>query len=189
MKEKLRKQIEEISPLTDQEFEYIADHFEERHFKKHQFVVQEGMAVPNDFWVVEGCLKAFVIDSDGKEHILHFAMENWWISDYEAYFNQEPASLNIDCIEDCRLLTLTLESRRKICREFHKMDRFFSIKFNYGYIRLQQRIQSLLTQNAEEKYRDLIEKYPELTQRVPKKYLAAYLGLSRETLSRLDLSK
>lgn len=189
MKQKLRKQIEEISPLTDKEFEYIADHFEEKRFKKHQFVVQEGMPVPYDFWVVEGCLKAYAIDDKGKEHILQFAMENWWISDYQAHFKEEPASINIDCIEDSKLLALTLENRRKICREFHKMDRFFSIKFNLGYIRLQQRILSMLTQSAKERYEYLIENYPELIQRVPKKYLAAYLGLSRETLSRLDLSE
>lgn len=188
MKKKLRKQIDEIAPLTDDEFEYIADHFEEKRFKKNQFIVQEGMPVPNDFWVVKGCLKAFVIDSSGKEHIIQFAMENWWITDYEAYFNEGPATLSIDCIEDCELLALTVENRRKICHKFHKMDRFFSVKFNYGYIRLQQRILSLLKQNAEEKYRNLIEEYPELVQRVPKKYLAAYLGLSRETLSRIDLS-
>lgn len=188
MKQRLRKQIEEIEPLTDEEFEYIASHFKERRFKKHQFVVQEGMPVPNDFWVVKGCLKAYVIDGNGKEHILQFAMENWWISDYQAHFSEKPASVNIDCIEDCELLSLSLENRRKICREFHKMDRFFSIKFNMGYVRLQQRILSLLKQNAEERYRTLLKEQPKLIQRVPKKYLAAYLGLSRETLSRLDLS-
>ncbi len=189
MKQKLRQQIEEIAPLTDEEFSYIADHFTEKRFKKNQFVVQEGMPVPNDYWVVSGCLKAFVIDGSGKEHIIQFAMEDWWITDYEAYFNEVPASINIDCIEDCELLALTVENRRKICREYHKMDRFFSVKFNYGYIRLQQRILSLLTQSAEERYRNLIDEFPELVQRVPKKYLAAYLGLSRETLSRVDLSK
>ncbi len=119
MKQLLRQQIEEISPLSDEEFEYISTHFEKRQYKKHQFAVQEGMPVSHDFWVLDGLLKAYVIDEDGKEHILHFAMEDWWISDYRAYFNQEPATLNIDCIEDCTLLTLSLENRRKICRELH----------------------------------------------------------------------
>ncbi|NGP77788.1 Crp/Fnr family transcriptional regulator [Balneolaceae bacterium YR4-1] len=188
MKEKLRKEIEEIEALTDEEFTYITSHFKERRFKKNQFVVQEGMPVPYDFFVVKGLLKAYVIDDKGKEHILQFAMENWWISDYQAHFSEKPASINIDCIEDCEMLALSLENRRKICREFHKMDRFFSIKFNLGYIRLQQRILSLLRENAEERYRNLLEKQPDLIQRVPKKYLAGFLGLSRETLSRLDLS-
>lgn len=188
MKKYLRKQIEEIEKLTDEEFAYISDHFKERRFKRHQFVIQEGMPVPYDYFVIKGLLKGYIIDKKGKEHILQFAMENWWISDYQAHFNEEPASITIDCIEDCELLALSLDGRRTICKKYHKMDRFFSIKFNLGYIRLQQRILSLLEQNAEQRYRTLIEKQPKLIQRVPKKYLAAYLGLSRETLSRLDLS-
>lgn len=189
MKKQLRRQLEEIEPLTDEEFEYIADHFEERRFKKNQFVVQKGMPVPYDYWVVNGCLKAYDIDDEGKEYVLQFALENWWISDYQAHFNQEPATIYIDCLEDCELLALKLEDRRKICQEFHKMDRFFSIKYNKGYIRLQQRVLSLISQTAEERFKKLHETKPELVRRIPKKYLASYLGLSRETLSRLDMSQ
>jgi CRP/FNR family transcriptional regulator, anaerobic regulatory protein len=188
MKKYLRKNFEEVDPLTDEEFDYIARHFEVRRFKKHQFVVQPGMPVIYDNYIVKGCLRAYVVDQQGKEHILHFTTENGWISDYAAHFNDRPATIFIDCLEDCEMYSLTLDGRRKICREFHKMDRFFSIKFNLGFIRLQERIQSLLTQSAEERYSLMLTENPELVQRVPKKYLAAYLGLSRETLSRVKPS-
>ena len=77
------------------------------------------------------------------------------------------------------------ENRELICNEVHAKANFFRIKANYGYVSLQRRILSLLTQTAEERYDGLLEKLPKLIQRVPKKLLASYLGVSRETLSRL----
>ena len=79
MSELLRQQIERITPLTDQEFEYILSHFTTKKLKKHQFLVQENEAVPHDHFVLSGLLKAYYISEDGKEHILQFAMEDWWI--------------------------------------------------------------------------------------------------------------
>ena len=182
----MRKHIEEIIPnLTTEEFEYILSHFTSVTRKKHQFIVQVDEPVKNDFWVVKGCLKAYFIDADGKEHIIQFAMENWWITDYNAYHNQVQSNIFISCIEDSELLSISLENHEKLCREMHKMERFWSIKSGRGYIALQKRILSLLKNSAQERHHQLLEQYPQLFQRVPKKMIAAYLGVSRETLSRL----
>ncbi|GJM65122.1 hypothetical protein [Persicobacter diffluens] len=83
-----------------------------------------------DNWVLGGCLKAFYTDQEGKDHILQFAAEDWWIADYQAYFNQTPATINIDCMEDCQLLQLSVHKREKICSEMHKMEHFFRKKSN-----------------------------------------------------------
>lgn len=186
MKEALRNHIEEITPITNEEWAVISAHFTERKMLKHQFLVQKGEPVLCDHWVVKGLLKAYTIDDNGKEHILQFAMENWWCSDYNAFQNQSPATIFIDCVENCEVLCLRLDDREKICREVHSMEHFFRVKSNYGYIALQQRILSLLTQSAEERYNHLLKINPRLFQRVPKKLIAAYLGVTRETLSRLN---
>lgn len=182
----LRQQIEKITLLTDGEFEYILSHFTSRKFKKHQFLVQEKEAVPNDFFVVTGCLKAYHVDSDGKEHIIQFALSDWWITDYNAYFNQTEATINVDCIEDSEVLCLSLYNREKLCAEMHKIEHFFRKKSNAGYIALQQRILSMLNNNPQERYEKLLQLYPSLFQKVPKKLIASYLGVSRETLSRFS---
>lgn len=182
----LRAHIEAISPLTDSEWEAISPVFKPRKFRKHQYLVQEGEPVLSDFWVVTGLLKAYAVGKDGREHILQFAMEDWWCSDYNAYQNGLNASIFIDCIEDSEVLCLQSADKERICREFRAMERFFRIKSGNGYVALQKRIISLLKDSAEERFNNMIAQYPRLIQRVPKKMLAAYLGVSRETLSRLN---
>jgi CRP-like cAMP-binding protein len=181
-----RQHIEKITPLSDVEFDYILSHFTEKKLRKHQFLIQERDFVPNDYWVVKGCLKAYHLDTEGKTYILQFAMEDWWITDYQAYFNQTQAAIWVDAIEDCTLLSLSLANREKLCSELHKMEHFFRKKSNNGYVALQNRILSLLNNNAQERFNLFSNQYPTLLQRIPKTLIAAYLGVSRETLSRFS---
>lgn len=186
MSEILRQQIEKITPLTDKEFDYILSHFTTKKLKKHQFLIQESDLVQNDYFVIKGLLKAYYVNEEGKEHIMQFAMEDWWITDYQAYFNETKALLNIDCIETTEVLCLSLYNREKLCADLHKIEHFFRKKSNSGYVALQRRILSLLNSNAKERYEQLLQQYPTLFQRVPKTLIASYLGVSRETLSRLS---
>jgi CRP-like cAMP-binding protein len=185
MRELLKQQIEKITTLSDIEFDYIYSHFVEKKLKKHQFLLQENEDVPNDYFVTKGLLKAYHTNNDGKEHIVQFALEDWWITDYAAYFNQTKSTIAIDCVEECEVLSLSLHNREKLCAEMHKMEHFFRKKSNAGYVALQKRILSLLNNNAKERYDALLKLQPALFQRLPKTLIAAYLGVSRETLSRL----
>ena len=182
----LRQHFEKITPLSDEEFEYILSHFTTKKLKKHQYLVQENDYVQYDYYVVSGLLKASHFDNDGKEYIMQFAMEDWWVTDYQAYFSAAKSTLNIDCIENTELLCLSLQNRDKLCAEMHKIEHFFRKKSNFGYVALQRRILSLLNSNAKERYEQFFQLYPSLFQRVPKTLIAAYLGVSRETLSRLS---
>lgn len=183
----LRNQIEEHTLLlSDEEFDYILSHFETKKLKKHQFLIQENETVEKNYFVINGCLKAYHIDPTGKEHILQFALQNWWITDFQAFFNQTKSTLFIDCIEESELLSLSFENAEKLCSEMHKMEHFFRKKSNSGYVALQQRILSMLNNNPKEQYDKLLLQNPILFQKVPKKLIASYLGVSRETLSRFN---
>jgi len=188
MSQILRQQIEKIISLTNSEFDYILPHFVAKKFKKHQFVIQEGQTVENDFFVLNGCLKSYYTDANGKVHIIQFGMQDWWITDYQAYYYQTSAIVNIDCIEDSELLCLSYQNREKLCAEIHKMEHFFRKKTNKRNVASQQRILSLLSSNARERYDKLLQQYPELFQKVPKQLIASYLGVTRETLSRFNSS-
>jgi CRP-like cAMP-binding protein len=189
MSQLLRQQIEKIIQLTDAEFSYILSHFVTKRFKKNQFIVQEGQPVQNDFFILSGCLKSYSTDANGKEHIIQFGLQDWWITDYQAYYNQTTASVNIDCIEESELLCLSYVNREKLCAEMHKMEHFFRKKTNRRNVALQQRILSLLSSNAQERYDKLLEQYPQLFQKVPKQLIASYIGVTRETLSRFNAHK
>ena len=186
MHQKLREHIEKIVPLTDDEFKFVSSHFTTKKFRKHQFLVQEGQPVKYHHFVVSGLLKLVYTDDNSREHIVSFAMEDWWESDFYAYYTQTKATMSLVCLEDTEVLCLSLEDYRKLCDGLQKMERFFLEKANFGFLGAQRRIISWLTSNVKERYEQLIRQYPALIQRVPKSLIAAYLGVSRETLSRLS---
>jgi CRP-like cAMP-binding protein len=181
----LRQQIEKIVSLTDDEFEFVLSHFKEKNFKKHQIIIHEGDYVRYDFYVVKGLMKSSHNKPEGKEHIIQFASEDWWITDPQAFHNKTKATLLVDCLEDTKVLALSLENKVKLCMELQKMEHFFLKKTTAGYIALQKRILCLISSNATERYLNLLAQYPGLVQRIPKSMIASYLGVSRETLSRL----
>ncbi|MEN0054036.1 MAG: Crp/Fnr family transcriptional regulator [Mucilaginibacter sp.] len=185
MKELLRTHFERNILLTDSEFDYIFDHFVYRKIIKHQFLIQQGDHVNNEYFVLKGCLKSYMVDNEDKPHILQFALPDWWITDYQALYSNTPSTLYIDSIDGAEILSITAENKDKLCSEMHKVEHFFRKKTNWGYVALQQRILSLLNSNAKDRYEQLLKQYPALFKTVPKQLLASYLGVTRETLSRL----
>lgn len=183
--EQLRKHIEQTVPLSDEEFEYIQSFFSLRRVRKGQFLISEGDEVRHEYLILSGIYRVFYLDTDGKEHIIQFAQHNWWMSDYQAFFKQQPASMFVECMEAGEVLYTTLQARETLAREMHKMEHFYRVKLTNGYVALQQRIKLLLASTPQQRYEEFINMYPDLLQRVPKKYIAQYLGVSRETLSRL----
>lgn len=183
--EKLRKHIEEIVPITDDEFELIKPFFTSKRTLKNQYLIHEGDEVKYEFLVLSGIFKVFYIDEQGKEFILQFAKENWWMSDYPAFFQGNKSNVFIECIEAGEVLFSTLETREKLSSELHKMEHFYRIKLTNGYIALQQRVKLLLSSTPQQRYEEFSKLYPDLLQRISKKLIAEYLGVSRETLSRL----
>jgi CRP-like cAMP-binding protein len=181
----LKAQFRNNCNITDDQLAFVLQHFTVRKFRKGEYIIKEGEYVRYDYFVVKGCLKAFAVDENGKESILQFAIEDWWISDYKAFWSETPASLSVDCLEDCELYLITLADREKLCKELHVIEHYFRKKSTAGYVALQQRILSLIKLNATERYELFMQHYPNLLQRLPKQLIAGYLGVSRETLSRM----
>ncbi|MEW7290512.1 Crp/Fnr family transcriptional regulator [Aquimarina sp. 2304DJ70-9] len=186
MKEKLKKHIKEVIFITDDEFSFVLSHFSFEKYKKNDFLIQQGEHVKHCYFVISGLLKLVYDDKNGKQHIISFAMEDWWESDFLSYFTQTKAKMSLQCIEATNVFCLTLKNYQKLSTSLHKMESFFLKKSISGHIASQNRILSFLTSNAKERYEHLLKTYPSLFQRVPKTLLASYLGVSRETLSRLS---
>jgi len=185
MEELFRNHIEKIIKLTDNEFENIMSHFSVINFKKRDFLTRQGEEVKHVYWVISGLLKLDHFDGTGKQNVVAFAMEDWWEGDYYAFFNQSSATMSLQALEDCHVLGMTLQSYTTLCKEFHIMTYFFLEKANKGHISSQQRILDLISINAKDRYDNLLSRYPILFQRVPHTLIASYLGVTRETLSRL----
>ncbi len=185
MQEILRKQIEKIVGLTDNEYDLIKSYFTERHFNKKQFVFFQDEYIDCCYFVVSGLMKLVYVNDLGKEFIFSIVNEDRWESDFMAYFTQTKTTMYLQCVEKTHLLCLTLENYNKLCSEFLKMQSFFHQKSTLGFITTQHRLLCFLTTNAQERYEMVLKHSPAIFQRASKTLLASYLGVSRETLSRL----
>ncbi|EKB03364.1 hypothetical protein HMPREF9711_02691 [Myroides odoratimimus CCUG 3837] len=183
----LRISIEQVISLTDKEFDFILSCFTFKKYKKHQFLIQEGEPVPYLFFIDTGLLKLVYTDNNTKEHLVDFAMEGWWETDLKAFYSQSLASMSLECIEDTLVYALDLDGYNKLRKELPVINEFFLDKAHKGFIAGQQRILSMMENNTTERFFELQDRFPAIMQRVPKSLLATYLGVSRETLSRLDL--
>lgn len=184
-KEILKNHVGNIIQLTDEQFDYFFSHFKKLSFKKGQAIISDGDKVDCEYFVISGCLKSFFINDDLKMYILQFAMPTWWASDFNALYNHTIATINLDCITDAEVLCLSNGDREKLCNELHPVEHFFRWRTNRGYVATQKRLLSLMNNNVKYRYEELLKMYPELYNIVPKNLIAAYLGVSRETLSRL----
>jgi len=181
----LKDHVSKIASLTDEEFDYFFSHFKPETFKKGQSIISEGQLVDKEYFVIDGCLKAFFVNDEVKMYILQFAMPTWWASDYSALYNNTKATINVDCVSDAEILSLSNSDREKICSELHQAEHFFRWRTNKGYVAAQKRLLSFMNNDTKTRYEELLALYPALYNTVPKHLIAAYLGVSRETLSRL----
>ena len=181
----LREHIENLVPLSDEAFEIVLNAFVPHTLSKKEYLISVGQKVSAEYLVVKGCLKTAAYDDADKEHIMQFAMENWWVSDYPAYVKKGNAEMDVQALEDSFVLGLSMEARAELVTKVPQMMTFWERKALSGYVATQKRVLSLLRNSAKEKYELLLDQYPQLFQRVPKKMIAHYLGVSRETLSRL----
>jgi CRP-like cAMP-binding protein len=161
--------------LTSDEAELFSSAFKEIKIKKRQFIVQPNFIVKNRNYVVEGAFRAYVVDDNGQDSTIAFAIEDWWITDYNSYILQKPATMFVIALEDSIILEISYEKEQALKAANHKFETFFRIRAERTAAFMQQRIISNLTQTAEERYEQFLQKYPQIVQRVPQYALASYL--------------
>lgn len=188
MFEEILRHIEEVIELNESEKERFTSILIKKKLRKRQFLIQEGDLVKYEYFVVSGCLKAYEVDKNGDEHIIQFAKENWWISDFKAFFEEGKAKLNIDSIEESVVYGIEKQDLEDLFLDVPKFDRFFRIKLTSAFVALQNRILSSLDKSNSERYLDFQKTYPNLEQRVPNYMIANYLGIKPESLSRIRKS-
>lgn len=177
--------IEELVPLKEEDILLIKEAFKPVYLKKKQFLLQKGESSNHMRFIAEGCLKQYSIDDTGKEHILHFGIQGWWVNDLYAYLNKTPSTFYVQAITESTVLQIHRDQLNQLFDSIHMMDRFFRILTQNGYVTLQERTINSMSQTADERYYDFIKKYREMEQQIPQYMIASYLGITPEHLSTL----
>ena len=172
-------------PLPRQQFDTIQNLFMPRSMAKGEMLLREGEVAKYGAFVCKGCLRSYVVDDNGKEHIVQFAPENWWLSDIESMVNKKPSIYFMDAIESTEVLLADMFSFQKMLDQLPGFAEAFRLGQQKHTTAKDKRIISSLTADAEEKYFRFLNTYPSIAQRVPLHMIASYLGISAETLSRV----
>lgn len=172
------------STLSDREKDIIAGLWEPQTLRKKEYFLREGDVCHFACFIVKGAMRQYTIDDSGLEHFSQLAIEGWWIIDRDSYFNQTPSTYYIDAWENSEILVLE-RSNLETFLEIPAIKEMFWQMDRNNHIASQQRLNDIISLPASKRYENLSKKYPALIQRFPQHIIASYLGIAKETLSRV----
>lgn len=173
------------TPLTNKQFELLSAAFQPKFLKKKQYFLQEGEVCNYYGFITKGAMRQYRVDEGGMERIVHLSIENWWVGDRESWVMLTPSLYNIDAWEDTELLLITKADTLKLVQEIPACNEMVRKMDEMHAIAAQKRANASISLSAEERYIDLAYHYPQIVKRFPQHVIASYLGITKETLSRV----
>lgn len=183
--EQLKAHIKKRVTITEEELEEFTRSFKVIKVKKRQFIVQPDFVAKSRFYVVKGSFRAYVIGDEGQEHTIQFAIDDWWISDYNSYIFQQPASMFVMALENSTLLQINYEEEQLLKNRKHVFEKYFCILAEHTAAYMARRVIVNLTKTAEQRFEIFLSRYPDIVNKVPQYALASFLGMTSEYLSKL----
>lgn len=177
------KNIQNHVSLNSAEKQYLKSKLKIKTFKRKELLLMQTQLCKNLFFVEDGSLRAFNINSEDKESTIMFAMQNWWITDMNCFINKKPAQLSIEAIEESKIISISLDVLNDLYIQIPIFERLFRILFQNAYIREQQRSLQYLSKNTHDRYNLFVKQYPGFVKKLTQKQIASYLGVTPEFLS------
>lgn len=185
MYQEIDQAIARYVQLSEEELQLFHSLLKFKKARKKSFLLQEGDICTTEAFVLKGCIRTYYLDKEGLETIISFAVEGWWVSDLTSFTDQTPSHMFIEALEDCELLQIDYPSKMQVFEKIPKLERYFRLLVQRSLGVIQQRFYASLSQTAEERYLNFLEKYPQIVQRVPQHQIARYIGVSPEFLSKI----
>lgn len=184
MYDKLKVYCKSFVPLTDTELELVNKYFETKSVKKKEFLLQEGKVCNFIGFITDGAMRHFHI-KNGEEKTCDLSFENSWITDFQSFTHDTICIMNLQAIEDSNIIIIKKENLYKLYSECNKYETFGRLMAEQVAQRATEIAMSLSSDKPEERFRNLIKNQPTIFQRIPQKYIANFLGVSPESLSRI----
>jgi CRP-like cAMP-binding protein len=177
--------LSEKGKLTPEDLELVAKASVQKRVRKNQYLLEEGEVSDFVGFVVKGSFRLFRIGDDKQEHVMRFAIENWWISDFISFMSGQPSNCYIEALEDSELIRFPKEKWDELLAASPNFRQIIEVLTTKNFEAHQNRIFSNISESAEGRYEKFVQKYPTLYNRIPLYMIASFLGLTRETLSRV----
>ncbi len=171
--------------FSDKEFTSFIAGFRAQRVCRRGFFLAAGQISNAKAYLNEGCARNYVVDEKGHERIVSFAFEDWWLADFESYYSGKPGSTYIQMLEDSELLVISKETWKHLELEIPKLRQWYTLKVTRHASALTRGIEDLRTLTPEDRYLNLLKEQPLVLQRVPLQYVAAYLNIEPQSLSRM----
>jgi CRP/FNR family cyclic AMP-dependent transcriptional regulator len=156
-----------------------------KRIEKKTLLMHEGQVCDFEGYILKGCVRSYFIDGNGFEVTLNFAVEDWWIGDVASYYEQKPSQLYFETLEQTELLIMKPADKEILLARAPKFERMYRLMMQRSLAVMQYRLFSTISKTAQERYLEFLERYPQIPQRVPQHYIASYLGVSPEFLSKI----
>lgn len=177
--------IRTYSLFSDEEIATIKSMAIPKRLKKKQYLLRQGNVCRFHTFVCSGCLRSFRIDDNGSEHIFSLSPANHWVSDRVSLVTETPSNEFIDALEDSEIIQFPVNSFKTLLKEIPNFDALNTKIITDECSTSRDRIYMMLSHQAEERYRQFIHCFPQLHHRIPIFMIASYLGITRETLTRI----
>ncbi|MEO5996104.1 MAG: Crp/Fnr family transcriptional regulator [Chitinophagaceae bacterium] len=185
MFDRINSYVYNCTILTQEEISFFNSLLECKTIPKKTILLHEGEVCNFEAFINKGCIRSYYLDENGFEVTLQFAIEDWWVSDIASFHEHRPSDMFIETLEDCELLMLSPQTKENLLEKVPKLERVFRLLVQRNLSVLQSRLFKTIATSAQEKYVDFITRYPTIPQRVAQHYIASYLGISPEFLSKI----
>lgn len=185
MFEVFEKYLRGWAEFSEEELNLIRAACTEKTLRKWQSILHDGEIWKINCFITSGCFRLYRFSPDGTDHTLRFGVENWWISDQESYNHETPSEYNIEALAASKVIIWTKPQWEALLNTIPTLKLFQEKLFARSLETSNRRIYSLISNSAEEKYLEFQRTYPKVFNKVPLHMVASYLGISRETLSRI----
>jgi CRP/FNR family cyclic AMP-dependent transcriptional regulator len=189
MFELINKNVTRYYTFTDKELAIYNSLLKPIQIKKKSFLLQAGEICNFEAFITKGCLMTYLLNEEGKETVLYFSIENWWVSDICSFNEQTKSTFYIQALEDSELLILTPQTKEELLFKVPHFERAFRLMIQKNLSVMQNRLYSIIAQSAETRYDDFLKRYPSIPQRVSQHHIASYLGVTPEFLSKIRTKK
>lgn len=185
MFDQIHQHIVRYVPVSTADLAILDDLLEFKTVPRKTMLLKEGEICNFEAYINKGCIRTYYIDESGAEVTLQFAIEDWWVSDIASFHDHRRSNMFIKTIEDCELLMLSPQTKETLLTRVPVLERMFRIMVQRNLSVLQSRLFKTIANSAQDKYLDFLQRYPTIPQRVPQHYIASYLGISPEFLSKV----